>query len=55
VKYEVDGETYYNFNEFLEKYKLDLMVDGTHIVDSHLNKEGQTILSNSIISHFGQR
>jgi hypothetical protein len=54
VKYEVDDKTYYNFNEFLEKYKLDLMIDGTHIVDLHLNKEGQKILSNSIISHFGQ-
>jgi hypothetical protein len=29
-------------------------VDSKPIIDLHLNKEGQKILSNSIISHFGK-
>jgi hypothetical protein len=40
--------------EFLNEYKIDLMVDNKPIIDLHLNKEGQKVLSNSIISHFGK-
>jgi hypothetical protein len=53
VKFNVDGEVYTHFNQFLEKYKIDLLIDGKSAIDLHLNREGQTILSNSIISHFG--
>jgi hypothetical protein len=42
------------FNQFLNEYKIDLMVDNKPIIDLHLNKEGQKVLSNSIISHFGK-
>ena len=36
----------------MEKYKINLIIDGKPAIDLHLNKEGQTILANSIISHF---
>jgi hypothetical protein len=55
VKYNVNGSHYSYFNEFLNEYKIDLVVDGKPIIDLHLNNEGQKILTNSIISHFGQR
>jgi hypothetical protein len=55
VKYNVNGNHYSYFNEFLNEYKIDLVVDGKPIIDLHLNNEGQKILTNSIISHFGQR
>ncbi len=54
VKYNINGTHYSYFNEFLDKYKIDLVVDGKPIIDLHLNNEGQKILTNSIISHFGK-
>ena len=55
VKYNVNGNHYSHFNQFLNEYKIDLVVDGKPIIDLHLNNEGQKILTNSIISHFEQR
>lgn len=52
VQYKVNGNTYYNFNEFLNEYKLDLVIDNKPVVDLHLNREGQRILTKSIINHF---
>jgi hypothetical protein len=54
VKYSVNGIRCEYFNQFLNEYKIDLMVDNKSIIDLHLNKEGQKVLSNSIISHFGK-
>ena len=55
VKYNINGNHYSYFNKFLNDYKIDLVVDGKPIIDLHLNKEGQKIITNSIISHFGQK
>lgn len=52
VTYKVDGQYHYIFNDFLEKYKLDLIIDSKPIIDLHLNKEGQQILKNGIIDFF---
>jgi hypothetical protein len=54
VKYSVNGIRCEYFNQFLNEYKIDLMVDSNPIIDLHLNKEGQKVLSNAIISHFGK-
>lgn len=54
VKYSVNGIRCQYFNQFLNEYKIDLMVGGKSIVDLHLNKDGQKVLTNSIISHFGK-
>jgi hypothetical protein len=54
VTYSVGGIRCEYFNQFLNEYKIDLMVDNKSIIDLHLNKEGQKVLSNSIISHFGK-
>ena len=52
VTYNVDGIDYTHFNEFLEQYKLNLIIDNQPVIDLHLNKEGQYILYKSIIKHF---
>ena len=54
VTYSVGGIRCNYFNQFLNEYKIDLMVDKKPIIDLHLNKEGQKVLSNAIISHFGK-
>jgi hypothetical protein len=54
VKYSVNGIRCEYFNQFLNEYKIDLTVDNKPIIDLHLNKEGQKVLTNSIISHFGK-
>jgi hypothetical protein len=55
VKYKIDGMQHNYFGEFLDNYKIDLVVDDKPIIDLHLNKDGQKVISNSIISHFGTR
>lgn len=52
VKYTIDGQSYYYFDKFLSDYKIDLDIEGHKIVDLHLNKNAQDILSNGIIAHF---
>lgn len=55
VTYQIGEAEYTYFDKFLNKYKIDMMIDNKPIIDLHLNKEGQDILSNSIISHFGNK
>lgn len=50
VKY---NKTNYYFDKFLDEYKIDLDINGNRIIDKHLNKDGQSILSSSIIEYFG--
>jgi hypothetical protein len=52
VTYDLNDVTYTHFNQFLDQYKIELDVDGTHIIDTHLNKDGQNIIAQSIIKHF---
>jgi hypothetical protein len=53
VKFNVDDKTYNYFGEFLDNYKIDININSIPIIDLHLNKDGQTISSTSIIQHFG--
>lgn len=53
VKFEIDGKTYFYFDEFLNNYKIDININSIPIIDLHLNKDGQTISSAAIIKHFG--
>ena len=55
VTYDVDGVQHKHFNPFLEKYKIDMFIDKTAIIDLHLNKEGQQILAKSIINYFNEK
>lgn len=54
VKYIVNGKNYYYFDKFLDEYKIQLDINGKNIIDLHLNKDAQTLLTTSIISHFGK-
>jgi hypothetical protein len=52
VTYNINEKEYKHFNPFLEEYKIDMFVDNRAIIDLHLNKEGQQILSKGIINYF---
>ncbi len=54
VKFKIENNTFNYFGKFLNDYKIDLDVSGKRIVDLHLNKPAQTILSTSIINHFNK-
>jgi hypothetical protein len=55
VTYSIKEDEYLYFGQFLDKHKIDLVVDNKPIIDLHLNKEGQSILTNSILSYFGNK
>ena len=53
IKYPYNQKEFYYFNELLNDYKIDIDINGHKIIDLHLNKDAQHILSNAIIQHFG--
>lgn len=53
VKFNIEDETYYYFDKFLNNYKIDININSIPIIDLHLNKDGQTISSAAIIKYFG--
>jgi len=55
VKYESEKTHHYYFGKFLENYKIDIDIKGHKIIDLHLNKDAQQILSSGIISHFSEQ
>ncbi len=54
VKYLYNEKNHYCFNPLLNEYKIDIDINNHKIIDLHLNKDGQNILSTGIIKHFGE-
>lgn len=54
VRYPYNKKEVYYFNELLDDYKIDIDINQHKIIDLHLNKDAQDILSTGIIKHFGE-
>ena len=52
VKFQQKENNCFYFNKFLDEYKIDIDIKGHKIIDLHLNKDAQQILSSGIISLF---
>ncbi len=52
IKYSYKEKQFYYFDILLDEYKIDIDINGHKIIDLHLNKDGQNILSTGIIKHF---
>jgi len=55
VKYNHGSNYHYYFDKLLEEYKIDIDIKGHKIIDLHLNKDAQQILSSGIISLFSEQ
>lgn len=53
IRYSHNQTESYYFDTLLDEYKIDIDINSHKIIDLHLNKDAQDILSAGIIKHFG--